>query len=263
MGKIRTRFIGIEEVEEKEKKIQKEKSKEKKQLKGKIKVAEPKQIDDNKPIEEKEKKEDENAVKTIKAKTRGKNYLMAKNQIKTTPLSLKEAIELLKKIKFTKFDEAVELHIKVSANSIKGDVQMPNSIGKEVRVQIVDENTISQIEKGKIDFDVLISHPSFMPKIIKFAKILGPKGLMPNPKAGTVSDKPEEIAKKFKKGVLKWKSEIKQPLIHQQIAKLSNETKAIEENAKALLNSIGKNKIIDVYITSSMTPSIKIDIAKI
>ena len=252
MGKIRTRFIGIKEVEEKEKKAQKEKSQEKKQSKEKIKIKVPEQ-----------KEESKKTVKAVKARTRGKNYLLAKNQIKQTPLSLKEAIELLKKIKYTKFDESVELHIKTSDSSIKGEVQMPYSIGKEVRVQIVDDELLDQIENGKTDFDILISHPSYMPKLVKFAKILGPRGLMPNPKAGTVSEKPEEVAKKFKKGVLKWKSEIKQPLIHQQISKLSSQTKEIEENAKVLINSIGQSKIIEIYLTSSMSPSIKIDVSKL
>jgi len=264
MGKIRTRFIGIKEVEEKEKKAQKEKSQEKKQSKEKIKIKVPEQKEDGKKlIEKKEKEESKKSVKAVKARTRGKKYLLAKNQIKQTPLSLKDAIELLKKIKYVKFDESVELHIRTSDSSIKGEVQMPYSIGKEVRVQIVDDELLDQIENGKTDFDILISHPSYMPKLVKFAKILGPRGLMPNPKAGTVSEKPEEVAKKFKKGVLKWKSEIKQPLIHQQISKLSSQTKEIEENAMALINSIGKSKIIGIYLTSSMSPSIKIDVSKL
>lgn len=275
MGKIRTRFIGIKEVEEKEKKAQKDKSQEKKQSKEKIKIKVPEQKEDGRElIETKEKEESKKSVKSVKsvkARTRGKKYLLAKKEIeqklkgdlRKIGLSLKEAIELLKKIKYAKFDESVELHIKASESSIKGEVQMPYSIGKEVRVQIVDDEIINKIEKGKTDFDILISHPSYMPKLVKFAKILGPRGLMPNPKAGTVSDKPEEVAKKFKKGVLKWKSEIKQPLIHQQISKLSSQTKEIEENAKIFINSIGKSKIIEIYLTSSMSPSIKIDASKL
>ncbi|MDP2673135.1 MAG: 50S ribosomal protein L1, partial [Nanoarchaeota archaeon] len=113
------------------------------------------------------------------------------------------------------------------------------------------------------DFDVLISHPSFMPKIMKFAKILGPKGLMPNPKNGTISEKPEEVAKKVKSGVLKWKSEVKQPLIHQQIAKLSYDEKKIEDNIKTFIESVGRNNIQEVFITSTMSPSIRINPLKI
>src|SRR3990167_9721479 len=197
MGKIRTRVIGNVEVEKKEKKEQKERSKEKKQTKIKEEVVEVKE-EDKKPVDKKPKKE------TI-ARKRGRNYLLAKSQIKQKltgdlqkkGLNLKQAIELLKKIKYAKFDESIEIHIKILEEGQRGEVKLPNSIGKEVRVRVLDDSLIEQIEKGKIDFDILIAHPSYMPKIVKFAKILGPKGLMPNPKAGTISEKPEESAKKF------------------------------------------------------------------
>jgi len=102
-----------------------------------------------------------------------------------------------------------------------------------------------------------------MGRIAKLAKILGPKGLMPNPKSGTISDKPEELAKKYEKGIIKWKTEAKAPLIHQIVGKLSYDDKKILDNIKALIDSIGKSNIVDLYITSSMSPSIKVDISKI
>ena len=261
MGKIRTRFIGDEKIEKKEKKEQKERSKEKK-----VKV-----ITVEEKIEEKKEVDKKAEKKTVISKKRGKNYLLAKREIKQKlsgdlqkkGINLKQAIELLKKIKYAKFDESIELHIKILENSQHGEVKMPHSIGKELKVKIVDDNLLDQIEKGKIDFDILISHPSYMPKIVKFAKILGPRGLMPNPKAGTISERPEETAKKFEKGVLKWKSEQKQPLIHQQIGKISYDEKKIEENIKAFIESVGKAKVLDMYITSTMSPSIKIDASSV
>ena len=263
MGKIRTRIIGNEEIEKKEKKEQKERSKEKKQTKIKEEVVEVKE-EDKKPVDKKPKKE------TI-ARKRGRNYLLAKSQIKQKltgdlqkkGLILKQAIELLKKIKYAKFDESIEIHIKILEEGQRGEVKLPNSIGKEVRVRVLDDSLIEQIEKGKIDFDILIAHPSYMPKIVKFAKVLGPKGLMPNPKAGTISEKPEETAKKFESGVLKWKSEAKQPLIHQQIAKISYDQKKIEENINIFVKSVGKSKILEMFIVSTMSPSIRVDVGSL
>ena len=295
MGKIRTRVIGDEEIEKKEKKLQKEKAKKKKQVKGKdlpINLSGQSSVipdsdressnqadaldprfhgddnggtrDDGGAVKKKPKKE------TI-ARKRGKNYLLAKSQVKQKlsgelqkkGINLKQAIELLKKIKYAKFDESIEIHIKILEEGLRGEVKLPNSIGKEVRVRVIDDKTIEQIEKGKIDFDILIAHPSYMPKIVKFAKILGPKGLMPNPKAGTISEKPEETAKKFESGILKWKSEAKQPLIHQQIAKISYDQKKIEENINMFVKSVGKSKILEMFIVSTMSPSIRVDVSSL
>src|SRR3989338_3809396 len=247
MGKIRTRVIGNVEVEKKEKKEQKERSKEKKQTKIKEEVVEVKE-EDKKPVDKKPKKE------TI-ARKRGKNYLLAKSQIKQKltgdlqkkGINLKQAIELLKKIKYANFDESIEIHIKILEEGQRGEVKLPNSIGKEVRVRVIDDKTIEQIEKGKIDFDILIAHLS----------------LMPNPKAGTISEKPEETAKKFESGVLKWKSEAKQPLIHQQIAKISYDQKKIEENINIFVKSVGKSKILEMFIVSTMSPSIRVDVSSL
>jgi large subunit ribosomal protein L1 len=102
-----------------------------------------------------------------------------------------------------------------------------------------------------------------MSKLARFAKVLGPKGLMPNPKAGTVSTTPEEVAKKFMKGTLRWKTEPKFPIIHQQVGKLSYDTKNLSENAQALVNAVGKAQIKRMYIASSMGPSIEIEMETI
>jgi len=289
MGKIRTRFIGVEDVEKKQIKEQREKSKEKK--KEKIKVKTPgqkggdrsvlieqdqemaKKLEKAKKIIEKLPEEEEKKIvkKVKKTKKRGKKYLLAKREIEknTTDKSklklflLEDAIALLKKISYAKFDESVEIHIKVIKQGIKGEVDLPHSTGKNIRVKIVDDTVLDNIENGKIDFDILITHPSYMGRIAKLAKILGPKGLMPNPKAGTISEKPEETAKKYGKGLLRWKTEPKAPLIHQIIGKISYDEKKILENIKTLIESIGKSNIIDLYIKSSMSPSIKIDVSKI
>ena len=150
----------------------------------------------------------------------------------------------------------------VEKTGLRGEVELPHSTGKTVRVAIVNDAVLEQLANGKIEFDVLITHPSFMSKIARFAKVLGPKGLMPNPKAGTVSATPEEVAKKFMKGTLRWKTEPKFPIIHQQIGKLSYDSKKLGENAQAFVNTVGKAQIKSMFIASSMGPSIEIEMEK-
>lgn len=278
MGKIRTRILGLEEIEETQKKKQKERAHEKKKirapgLKGgermvavEVKEEEIAKLEKAKKIlEENESKKEKKEKKiTIKQKIRGKKYLALKKMIDNKKkYSLKEATELLKRMDIYHLKQSIEIHLNVDKKGLKGEIELPHSTGKTVKVAIVNDQILDNIEKGKLDFDVLITHPSYMPKLAKFAKILGPKGLMPNPKAGTISDKPEEVAKKFAKGVLHWKTEAKFPLIHQMVAKLSFSNKEIEENVSAFLKSVGVNHIKKAFLKATMTPSIEIDLATI
>lgn len=278
MGKIRTRILGLEEVEEKQKKEQKERAHEKKKirapgLKGgermvavEVKEEEMAKLEKAKKIleENKSKKEKKEKKIVIKQKIRGKKYLTLKKMIdKKKKYSLREATELLKKMDIYHLKQSIEIHLNVDKKGLKGEVELPHSIGKTVRAVIVNDQILDEIEKGKLDFDVLITHPSYMPKLARFAKILGPKGLMPNPKAGTISDKPEEVAKKFAHGVLHWKTEAKFPLIHQMVAKLSFSNKEIEDNVLAFLRSVGVNHIKKAFLKATMTPSIEIDLSTI
>ncbi len=281
MGKIRTRIIGLEETEKKQKEEQKRRSAEKKEhkiraqgLKGgermkQVEVGEEavakmekaKKILEEKRSEKKETKRLE--TKRLKKKTRGASYKKALKLVdKKKVYSLEEAIKLLKKMKFAKFDESVELHLNVEKTGLKGEVELPHATGKTVKVTIVDEAVLANIEKGKLDFDVLLTHPQHMPKLARFAKVLGPKGLMPNPKAGTISTKPEEVAKKYSKGALRWKTEPKAPLIHQMIGKVSFDEKKLIENASLLLDSVGKGHIQKAFIKTTMSPSVKLDLDK-
>lgn len=258
MGKVKPRLIGDTEVEEKQKKEQKEKAAQKKAIKKKTEAIEPTEsISD--PALLKVSKKPKKKVVTINL--RGKKYQEAKKMIdKSRYYSLDEAIGLLKKMKLVKFDQSVELHFLVDKNGLKGEVELPFSTGKTVRVKIVDDKILEDLGKSKIEFDVLVTHPSFMPRLAKFAKILGPKGLMPNPKAGTVSMKPEEVVKKFEKGMLRWKTEAKFPLIHQMIGKISFEEKNLIANAEKFMESIGKSHIQSAFIKTTMSPSVKLEI---
>jgi large subunit ribosomal protein L1 len=283
MGKIRTKLIGLEEVEEKQKRDAKVRREEKKKREG-IKVRPTggkggermkqvdvdeealKKMERTKQILEKTSTEPKKAPPSpIKQrKTRGKKYQLARKRVdKSKTYNIKEAVALLKKIKISRFDETVELHINTRESNIKGEIQLPHGTGKEVKVTIIDDKVLAEIEKGNINFDVLICHPSYMPKLAKLAKLLGPKGLMPNPKTGTISDKPEEAAKKFAGGLIRFKTEAKIPIIHQAVGKLSFKDEALMENITAFINVVGKSKIESVYLKSSMSPSIRLDIEKV
>lgn len=262
MGKIKARLIGDPEIEKKQKEDQKKNALEKKQSKKKNEAEKEAKAE----VKEKktEKKVTSEKKSTEKVKSQGKKYQVAKASLDQKKYyALGEAIALLKKIKYSKFDEAVELHLNVDEIGRKGEVNLPYSTGKSVKVVILDDAVLAEIGKGNLNFDVLITHPSFMPKLAKFARVLGPKGLMPNPKAGTVSTEPEKVAEKFSKGVLRWKTEAKFPLIHQMIAKISSPDQEIIINAQEMIKAVGKNYIQKAFIKSTMSPSLKIDLDKI
>lgn len=273
MGKVKTRLLGLEEIEEKQKKEQKEKAAKKKAAKKKDFVIANSSVTPGKTIIQDEKifnqvKNDKETKKTspvknltVKVKSRGKRYEEAKKLIdKSKTYSIKDAVSILKKMKSSKIDESVELHLVVTEIGLKGEVELPHSIGKTVRVAVVDDKILQEIEKGKLNFDILVTHPSYMIKLTKYAKVLGPRGLMPNPKSGTISPHPEEVIKKFQRGVLRWKTEPKAPLIHQMIGKVSYEEKNLIENAEKFLISVGSKNIQKAYIKSTMSPSIKLSL---
>ncbi|MBI2431145.1 MAG: hypothetical protein HYV39_03965, partial [Candidatus Levybacteria bacterium] len=193
MGKIRVRTLGDEEQE----KEQKKESKKKQEAKKVAKTSEPVKEE---AVKEKKQK------KTEKKRARSKSYQTVAKIIekgKTYPLS--EALKLLEQLKRAKFDETVELHINAAEN-LSGSFTLPHGSGKKTRVVVADDKLIAQVEKGQIDFDVLLATPSMMPKLAKVAKFLGPRGLMPNPKSGTIVENPESAVKKFQSGLINYKT---------------------------------------------------------
>ncbi|MBI1918999.1 50S ribosomal protein L1, partial [Candidatus Microgenomates bacterium] len=122
------------------------------------------------------------------------------------------------------------------------------------------DELIEEVQGGKINFDILLAHPSIMGKLAKVAKILGPRGLMPNPKAGTISENPEETAQKFAKGQIQFKTEAQAPIMHLSIGKLSMKDDELTDNIRALLTSIGSAKIKNITLKSTMSPGIKVSI---
>ena len=266
MGKVKTRVIGDTSVEDEQKKEQKVKAAEKKAQKKEknpqageeaVKVsAEETKTEEPKAAKKEAAKKDATPAK--KTKKVGKKHTAAVKKTEEKEYDIASAVSLLKKIKYAKFDETVELHINVKETGLRGEISLPHTTGRKVRVTIVDDKLIDKLENGVIDFDILITHPSFMPKLAKFARTLGPKGLMPNPKAGTISTNPEEVAKKYSGGMLKWKSEPKFPLIHQMIAKISQDDAEIIANAKTFVAAVGKQNIDQVVIKTTMSPGLAI-----
>lgn len=203
--------------------------------------------------------------KFIKKKTKSNRYIANASLIKTDDLyNISKAIELLKKLKKAKFDETVELHINTKEKGLAYQLTLPHGTGKKIRVTVADQEhvdkIVSDIEKGQLDFDVLVAIPTVMQKLAKVARILGPKGLMPNPKNGTISDKPQDVVEKLSKGQISFKTEAQSPVIHLAVGKLSFDEEKLEENIRTVIKTIGDSKINAVTLKSSMSPGIKLKI---
>lgn len=198
----------------------------------------------------------------------------------------KEALDVLKNISTSKFPGSVEVEIQLNLNqkqkseSIRGTVQFPNQFGKEIKVlALVDpaniksaktatisggEELIPKIEKGEIDFDVVVATPAIMPKIARLGKTLGKKGLMPNPKNGTVTTDLEKTITKFKSGQKSYKLQ-QESKINVVIGKTDMESSKLVENFQALLDSVtdvtkkfGTSVVKSVRIKPTMGPSLQI-----
>ena len=266
MGKTKTAFIGEEvgheEKEKKERKSPRAGSEQKKTkvagLKGGQKITEVSaEVED---IDKQEEVSQESKKFAREPKGRSKKYKEAKGKIDNSKLySLKSAIELAKSIAFTSFDATLEMHLVIKKEGFSAKVALPHSFGKEKKVEVADSNTIDKLKEGKIDFDVLLATPDMMPKLVPFAKLLGPKGLMPNPKNGTLIRSTAE-AKNFSQSTVTIKTEKSAPVIHTSIGKTSMEVKDLVENGNKIIDSLGKNQIEKAYISSTMGPSIKLTI---
>ncbi|MCX7928399.1 MAG: hypothetical protein N2558_01795 [Patescibacteria group bacterium] len=197
--------------------------------------------------------------KSVK-KQRSVKYQQASSKInKNNIYSLSEAISLVKEISFTKFDSTVELHLVVKKQGTNANVTLPHSSGRQKKVEIASDATIEKLKAGKIDFDILLATAEMMPKLVPFAKLLGPRGLMPNPKNGTII-KSEKDAAKFDSNTLSVKTEKSAPVIHTICGKVSQSEKELEENIKAIINAIGVKQIAKAYIKSTMSPSLKFQV---
>jgi large subunit ribosomal protein L1 len=222
------------------------------------------EVEQSEKPEETEKKK---VKKEKKARIRGKKYSHMSSLVDRSKLyPTAEAVALVKKTSFTKFDGTVELHINLNPltlgdkKDLRGSVTLPHGTGKEVKVAIADDKILDEVTAGKINFDILVAHPSMMPKLAKVARILGPKGLMPNPKNGTVTPDPDKRAKELSHGQVNFKTEPDQPLIHMIVGKVSFEDKKLVDNIAAVIEAVGSGKVAKATIAATMGPGIKLKI---
>ncbi len=223
----------------------------------------------------------------------GKKYAAALAQVdRTRAYSLEEAIELVKRIAFARFDETVELAIQLNVDPrkadqmVRGTVVLPHGLGKSKRVAVIaagekmkeaeeagadvvgGEDLVARIREGWLEFDALIATPDMMRLVGPLGKILGPRGLMPNPKTGTVTFDVRTAVREVKAGRIEFRVD-KTGVVHAAIGKLSFETSQLVENARALIEAVvaarpasAKGKYIKgITVSSTMSPGVKLDVS--
>lgn len=269
MGKKRIVVLGEEDKSKKEQKIVKSGKQH-----GRIADVGKEMLEEAEVVEKKEKELEKESIKSTEksqkvkketkpTKKRSPKYLQVKKLLDQNKFySLSEGIKLLKKISISRFNGHVDVHLNVKEVGLKGEVEFPHPTGKAQVIRIADEPLIKELEEGKINFTLLIATPKMMSKLAKFAKILGPRGLMPNPKAGTISENPQEVAKNLAQKT-QFRTEPKAPLIHLSLGKINDEEKNLEENFKALIKAVGKRNIKKAVLAPTMGPGIKIDLSGI
>jgi large subunit ribosomal protein L1 len=225
------------------------------------------------------------------ARKQGKQYLSAVQQVKTLPYALEEAVPLVQKVKFAKFDETVELHMRLGVDPkhadqmVRGTVVLPNGLGRSKRVLVIasgeklreaeeagadmtgGEDMVAKIQGGWIDFDAVIATPDMMRSVGRLGKVLGPRGLMPNPKTGTVTMEVSKAVRETKAGKVEFRVD-KTGIIHAPVGKTSFATDKLTENARTLLQAVVKAKpaaakgkyVKSATICSTMGPGVKLDV---
>ncbi len=225
-------------------------------------------------------------------RTRGKKYEAARKQVPDRQHTIEEAVPLLQKVKFTKFDETVELAVRLgvdpkhSDQMVRGTVVLPHGLGKSKRVLVIaggdkqreareagadevgGEEIVDKIMGGWMDFDAVVATPDMMRAVGKLGKVLGPRGLMPNPKTGTVTPDVTKAVTEIKAGKVEFRVD-KAGIVHAPVGKISFDTANLVANAIALMESIVKAKpsaakgkyLKSVTLTSTMGPGVAIDTA--
>ena len=226
-------------------------------------------------------------------KKHSKMYVEALSNVdKTKSYDVTEAIKVLKSLKPRKFDESVDLALKLNIDAkktdqnIRGSFVLPNGTGKTKRILVVTktkadeaseadycgaEDMIEKIEKENwFEFDTIVATPEMMPLLGKLGKVLGPKGLMPNPKLGTVTTNVKDAITNIKKGMVEYKND-SYGNVHMSIGKLSFSEEKLEENLRAIVNEIVKNKptavkgtfVKNISVSTTMGPGVKVDKASL
>lgn len=197
------------------------------------------------------------------ANRHGKAITAAKSKVDPQKkYELTEAVKLLKSTNITKFAATVTLHLNLVTKDspTRVEVTFPFMAGEAKRVAIVTDELLKDIENAKIEFDILVTSPVFMPKLAKYAKLLGPKGLMPSPKTGTVTPDPEKKAKEFALGKTVVKAEAKFPLMHVTVGKIDQPEAELVENVRTLLEAVKLKNVTKATLASTMSPGIKLQL---
>ena len=203
------------------------------------------------------------AAKPKPQRVRSRKYVATKSKVdKTRHYDVLSAMELVKQLSYTKFDGTITAELQVKDLETSANVTLPNDTGRQRKVVVVDDAVLKDIEAGKFEFDILISSPEYMPKLAKHAKELGPRGLMPNPKNGTLTANPKKAAEELSAGKRLLRTEKKQPLMHVTIGKVSMDSKKLIENLQALAKAL-KGKIDKVSLSATMGPGVKVDLETI
>jgi len=223
-------------------------------------------------------------------RTRGRKYQAARQQVPARPHSIEEAVPLIQKVKYTKFDETVELSVRLgvdpkhSDQMVRGTVVLPHGLGKSKRVLVIanadkqreareagadevgGDDLVEKIMGGWMDFDAVVATPDMMRAVGKLGKVLGPRGLMPNPKTGTVTLDVTKAVQEIKAGKVEFRVD-KAGVVHAPIGKISFEALNLVANAHALMDSIVKARpsaakgryLKSVTMASTMGPGVAID----
>lgn len=222
--------------------------------------------------------------------THGKKFTSAKQQVEDRPYALEEALPLVQKIKFAKFDETVGLSIRLGVDPkhadqmVRGTVVLPHGLGKSKRVLVIagaekqreaeeagadvvgGEELVDKINTGWVDFEAVVATPDMMRAVGKLGKVLGPRGLMPNPKTGTVTPNVGQAVKEIKAGKVEFRVD-KTGIVHAPVGRLSFPAQNLIENASALLESIVRAKpsaakgkyLKSITVSSTMGPGVRVD----
>jgi len=222
--------------------------------------------------------------------THGRKYTSAKEQVEDRPYALDEAVPLLQKIKFAKFDETVALSIRLGVDPkhadqmVRGTVVLPHGLGKSKRVIVIagadkqkeaeeagadlvgGDELVERIGGGWVDFEAVVATPDMMRSVGKLGKVLGPRGLMPNPKTGTVTPNVAQADTEIKAGKVEFRVD-KTGIVHAPVGKLSFPPENLIENASALLDSIVRAKpsaakgkyLRSITVSSTMGPGVRVD----